>query len=554
MLIVAIALVARRADRARQRRRRRRGCAGSSPSVVPAVVCYVGRRHRRLVRQQLHRQAERAGARAPYITHNIEMTRQRLRARPRSSSMPFPADTGVEAVDAANNQDDAAEHPAVGLARAAGHAAPDPGDPHLLRLPRHRHRPLRRSTASVRQMMLAARELNVDKLPESSRNWINEKLIYTHGYGVTMNPVNGFTPEGLPTLVLSNMPVQSTIPALTVTRPGDLFRRADQHRRLREDAARRNSTTRRARPTTSRRTKATAASVLGGFFRRLLIALDRGDLAKLPFSDDVTPDSRLLMRRNIRERVEDARAVPHLRPRSRTSSSATTAGCSWMMDAFTTSDTYPYARHLPARTRPRQLHAQQRQGGRSTPTTARPRSTCSTTRIRSSPPTARSSRRSSRTRSAMPAGAAQARALSGAAAEAAGRRLRAVPHDRSRRCSTTARICGRVASEVGMNAQREQARADDGAELRADEAAGREDDRVRRDPAVHAGQPQQPDRLDRRPQRRRATTARRSSTTSRRRSWSTARCRSRRGSIRTRSSRGSCRCGTSRDRTCAAAA
>ena len=51
-------------------------------------------------------------------------------------------------------------------------------------------------------MMLAARELNVEKLPESSRNWINEKLIYTHGYGVTMNPVNGFTPEGLPTLLL----------------------------------------------------------------------------------------------------------------------------------------------------------------------------------------------------------------------------------------------------------------------------------------------------------------------------------------------------------------
>ena len=48
----------------------------------------------------------------------------------------------------------------------------------------------------VRQMMLAARELNVERLPESSRNWINEKLIYTHGYGVTMNPVNGFTPEG----------------------------------------------------------------------------------------------------------------------------------------------------------------------------------------------------------------------------------------------------------------------------------------------------------------------------------------------------------------------
>ncbi len=75
----------------------------------------------------------------------------------------------------------------------------------------------------ARQMMLAARELNVEKLPESSRNWINEKLIYTHGYGVTMNPVNGFTPEGLPTLVLSNMPVQSTMPDVKVTRPEIYF-------------------------------------------------------------------------------------------------------------------------------------------------------------------------------------------------------------------------------------------------------------------------------------------------------------------------------------------
>ena len=75
----------------------------------------------------------------------------------------------------------------------------------------------------LRQVILAARELNVEKLPESSRNWINEKLIYTHGYGVTMNPVNGFTPEGLPTMYLSDMPVQSTVPGLKVTRPEIYF-------------------------------------------------------------------------------------------------------------------------------------------------------------------------------------------------------------------------------------------------------------------------------------------------------------------------------------------
>ena len=46
-------------------------------------------------------------------------------------------------------------------------------------------------------MLMIARSWNVDRLPDSSRNWINEKLIYTRIYGVD-EPVNGFTPEGLP--------------------------------------------------------------------------------------------------------------------------------------------------------------------------------------------------------------------------------------------------------------------------------------------------------------------------------------------------------------------
>src|SRR6201986_2832015 len=74
-----------------------------------------------------------------------------------------------------------------------------------------------------RQVMLAARELNVKNRPESSRNWINEKLIYTHGYGVTMNPVNGFTPEGMPQFILSDMPVESKNADIKLTRPQIYF-------------------------------------------------------------------------------------------------------------------------------------------------------------------------------------------------------------------------------------------------------------------------------------------------------------------------------------------
>src|SRR5438093_8567451 len=151
--------------------------------------------------------------------------------------------------------------------------------------------------------MLAARELNIEKLPESSRNWINEKLIYTHGYGITMNPVNGFTPEGLPTLMLSNMPVQSTVHTLKVTRPEIYFgelTNTDVYVKTRQKEF--NYPQGETNNLTSY--EGSGGIAIGGFFRRLLIALDRGDLTKLPFSDDVTSESRLLMRRSVRARVE----------------------------------------------------------------------------------------------------------------------------------------------------------------------------------------------------------------------------------------------------------
>ncbi len=155
--------------------------------------------------------------------------------------------------------------------------------------------------------------------------------------------------------------------------------------------------------------------------------------------------------------------------------------------------------------------------------------------------------------SAMPPELRAAHALSGAAAAAAGRCLRALPHDGSRRLLQPRGSLGDRHRGRAQRAAR-AGRADDGAELRADEAAGRAGARVHRDPAVHAGQPQQPDWLDRRPRRRAALRQGGRLPLSRRRGWSTARCRSRRASIRTRSSRASCRCGTSRDRRWCAAA
>ncbi len=68
--------------------------------------------------------------------------------------------------------------------------------------------------------MLSARELNSRSLP--SRTWINEQLTFTHGYGLTLGPVNEVTPEGLPVLFIRDLPLASTVD-LKVTQPAIYF-------------------------------------------------------------------------------------------------------------------------------------------------------------------------------------------------------------------------------------------------------------------------------------------------------------------------------------------
>src|SRR5271165_3718322 len=277
----------------------------------------------------------------PYIVFNTELTRQAYGLN-RVSQREFPAETTVEAADPANNQ---ATLQNIRL-----------WDWHALQDTLRQIQEIRTYydfpdididrydiQGTTREVMLAARELNVDKLPESSRNWINEKLIYTHGYGITMNPVNGFTAEGLPTLILSNMPVQSTVHSLSVTRPEIYFgelTNTDVYVKTRQKEF--NYPQGESNNLTSY--EGNGGIVLGGFLRRMIIALDQSDLAKLPFSDDVNKDSRLLMRRNIRDRV--AALAPFLTFDPDAYIVLGDDGrLSWIMDAFTASDSYPYSTH-----------------------------------------------------------------------------------------------------------------------------------------------------------------------------------------------------------------
>ncbi|MGC2138885.1 MAG: UPF0182 family protein, partial [Candidatus Sulfotelmatobacter sp.] len=269
-------------------------------AIVPAAVCYFAVQAVGWYVSSFIVKPNQLVREKPYIVFNTDWTRQAY-GLDRVTQREFPADTTVEAADASNNQ------PTLQNIRLWDWRALQDTLRQIQEIRTYYDFPdidIDRYDieGTTREVMLAARELNVDKLPESSRNWVNDKLIYTHGYGITMNPVNGFTPEGLPTLLLSNMPVQSTVPGLNVTRPEiyfgemtntDVYVQTRQKEFNYPQGATNNLTSYEGK----------GGIVLGGFLRRIVIAFDENDLGKLPFSDDVKPDSRLLMRRNIRDRT-----------------------------------------------------------------------------------------------------------------------------------------------------------------------------------------------------------------------------------------------------------
>ncbi|HEX8175120.1 MAG TPA: UPF0182 family protein [Pyrinomonadaceae bacterium] len=198
----------------------------------------------------------------------------------------------------------------------------------------------------IRQMMIAAREIDDKKLPEQSRNWVNERLIYTHGYGVTMNTANGFTTEGMPVFALSNMPIESSVPEIKVTRPEIYFgQNTDSNVYVKTRQKEFNYPQGEDNNYTTY--EGTGGIAIGNGLRRMLLAWAMDDLSKLPFSDDVTPESRALIYRNILQRAQMLAPFlvydgdPYIVV-------ANDGHLFWIMDAFTESDNYPYSRHYVA--------------------------------------------------------------------------------------------------------------------------------------------------------------------------------------------------------------
>lgn len=187
----------------------------------------------------------------------------------------------------------------------------------------------------LRQELVSARELNIGGIPSAS--WVNQHLVYTHGYGAVMTPSSAVEPDGKPALQLKDLPPvgQPAIGQPAIYYGQDMTGYAIVNTKQQEvDYTEANGTN-----------HTTVYSGSGGvkidsFARRAALALRFGDLNPM-ISSFVTGDSRAIYVRDIDERVR--KAAPFLRFDSDPYPIIYKDRIQWIYDAYTTTSRYPYA-------------------------------------------------------------------------------------------------------------------------------------------------------------------------------------------------------------------
>ena len=192
----------------------------------------------------------------------------------------------------------------------------------------------------LREVMLAVRELDVDQLREDAQTWINQHLIYTHGYGLCLSPVAELSEEGLPNLLVRDIPPQSASEELIITQPEVYFGEATDNYVIVNTAedefdfpsGDQNVYARYEGPDGVR---------LGGLLRRLLFSSHFGSTPIL-ISDAINAESRIVFRRNIVNRVRAL--APFLWYDDDPYPVIADGRIVWMIDAYTWTSSYPYSK------------------------------------------------------------------------------------------------------------------------------------------------------------------------------------------------------------------
>ena len=191
-----------------------------------------------------------------------------------------------------------------------------------------------------RQVLLSPRELSYADLP--SKNWINEHLIYTHGYGLTLGVVNQVTPEGLPALLIQDIPPVSKTD-LKVTQPEIYFGEIENDYII-VNSRQKEFNYPSGEQNVFASYQGKGGIPIGGILKKALWSIRFGAF-KILLSSDITPQSRILFDRSIRTRVQ--KLVPFLQVDQDPYLVVSGGRLYWILDAYALSSNYPYSRPVP---------------------------------------------------------------------------------------------------------------------------------------------------------------------------------------------------------------
>ena len=189
-----------------------------------------------------------------------------------------------------------------------------------------------------RQVMITARELDVTKLPPPAQVWVNLALKYTHGYGVVAVPVNEIDQQGNPQLWAHDIPVQALAP-LAVTH-GQIYYGLQTNDRVYVHTTEKEFDFPRGDANAETTYGGRGGIPLSNLLRRLVVARQFDGL-RLFLSDYFTPQSRVLIRRNVVERVQ--RLAPFLTFDRDPYIVADGDHYAYILDGYTSSATFPYS-------------------------------------------------------------------------------------------------------------------------------------------------------------------------------------------------------------------
>jgi len=190
-----------------------------------------------------------------------------------------------------------------------------------------------------RQLMLGARELVVNQLPPQAKTWVNRHLIYTHGYGLASSPVNEVTSEGLPQLLIKDLP-PSYVDDLKVDRPEIYYgEKTDEYVMVKTKAEEFDYP--KGDKNVYANYKGRGGVHISSFVRRLLFAVEFMD-PQILFTTYLGPGSRIMYNRRIEHRA--ATIAPFLDYDRDPYIVVSEGKLYWIQDAYTTSNMYPYSR------------------------------------------------------------------------------------------------------------------------------------------------------------------------------------------------------------------